>query len=329
MRGAGSSRFTGFGHAVPTRCMPNDELEALLGLDAGWIERRTGIRQRYWATEGETLSGLAARAGDAALRSSGIDRQDVGLVLLATSTPDHLLPPSAPLVAHRLGLTRAGGIDLAGACAGFLYALTFADAHIRAHGRPVLVIAANILSRRINMKEPASAVLFADAAGAAVLSPAGDAGRGLIGLNLGTDGSAYDLIGVPAGGSARPFGPGLDAEEVLMAMRDGRAVYEKAVRMMVEAGRAALADAGLSAGAVTRFVPHQANARIFDTVADQLQLRPHSIERSIADYGNSSAATIPLTLSIAHREGRINEGDTVLMTAAGAGMTGGALVWRV
>lgn len=329
MRGAVSSRFAGFGHAVPARCVSNHELEAQLRLESGWIERRTGIRQRYWATEGETLTDLAARAGDAALRSGGIDRQDIGLVLLATSTPDHLLPPSAPLVAHRLGLARAGGVDLAGACAGFLYALTLADSYIRAHGRPVLVIAANILSRRINMQERASAVLFGDAAGAAVLSPAGDASRGLIGADLRADGSAYDLIGIPAGGSVRPFMPGIDAEDVLMAMRDGRAVYEKAVRMMVEAGRAALADSRLSADAVTRFVPHQANARIFDTVADQLKLCPTGIERSIADYGNSSAATIPLTLSVADQERRINEGDTVLMTAAGAGMTGGALVWRV
>ncbi len=320
--------MAGFGHAVPGRRVENREIEQSLGLEPGWIERRTGIRCRHWASEGETLSGLAVEAGRMAIDQSGTAPEEIGLVLLATSTPDHLLPPSAPLVAHRLGLAGAGGIDLAGACAGFLYALTLADGFVRAQGKSVLVIAANILSRRINPAERASAVLFADAAGAVVLSPDGDGGRGLVGADLRSDGSAYDLITIPAGGSSQPFGPGIDPTNALMTMRDGRAVYEKAVRMMVEAGRAALAEAELAADAVTRFVPHQANARIFDTVADQLHLGRGITERSIAGYGNSSAATIPLTLSLAHRAGRIAEDDVLLMTAAGAGMTGGAVVWR-
>jgi 3-oxoacyl-[acyl-carrier-protein] synthase-3 len=314
---------------VPARRVENAEIEAELGLETGWIERRTGIRARYWASDGETLSGLAVAAGERALASSGLGREEIGLVLLATSTPDHLLPPSAPLVAHRLGLERAGGIDLAGACAGFLYALTLADGFVRSQGKSVLVIAANILSRRINRRERASAVLFADAAGAVVLSPSGDTASGLVGADLRSDGGAYDLITIPAGGSARPFDPALGAADVLMTMRDGRAVYEKAVRMMSDAGKAALADAGTNAEAVTSFVPHQANARIFDAVAGQLHLAPSTIERSIAGFGNSSAATIPLTLSLAHAEGRIGKDDVILMTAAGAGMTGGAVLWKM
>lgn len=329
VRGAVASRLAGYGHAVPARRVANAEIERSLGLEPGWIERRTGIRNRHWASEGETLSGLAAEAGRLALEDAGIAPEEIGLVLLATSTPDHLLPPSAPLVAHRLGLHKAGGIDLAGACAGFLYALTLADGFVRAQGRSVLLIAANILSRRINPAERASAVLFADAAGAVVVSPGGDAARGLLGADLRSDGSAYDLITVPAGGSLQPFAPGMDPAAALMTMRDGRAVYEKAVRMMVEAGRAALAGAGIAAASVTRFVPHQANARIFDTVADQLRLDRTITERSVEEYGNASAATIPLTLSLARGAGRIRSGDIVLMTAAGAGMTGGAVVWRL
>nr|WP_316654188.1 beta-ketoacyl-ACP synthase III [uncultured Gellertiella sp.] len=329
MRGAPASRLAGFGHAVPERRVPNAEIEASLGLETGWIERRTGIRARHWAADGDTLSDLAARAGEMALAASGIPRENIGLVLLATSTPDHLLPPSAPLVAHKLGLRSAGGVDLAGACAGFLYALTLADGHVRSQGKPVLVIAANILSRRINPQERASAVLFADAAGAVVVAPSGEAGTGLLGADLAADGGGYDLISIPAGGSSQPFHPGLAADQVLMTMRDGRAVYEKAVRMMVDCARRALADAGLAAGSVTRFIPHQANARIFDTVADQLGLDRNTIERSVTSYGNSSAATIPLTLSLADAGNRIRPGDTLLMTAAGAGMTGGAVVWRM
>lgn len=329
MRGAPSSLFAGFGHAVPDRRVLNAEIETSLGLEEGWIFRRTGIRARHWAEDGETLSNIAADAGKMALRNSNVAEADIGLLLLATSTPDHLLPPSAPLVAHRLGLKQAGGIDLAGACAGFLYALVLADGYVRTQGKPALVIAANILSRRINPAERASAVLFADAAGAVLLTPATDGLRGLLGADLKAEGSGYDLIAIPAGGSAKPFQPDMDAAEVLMTMRDGRAVYEKAVRMMTECARRAMLEAGIENNAISRFIPHQANTRIFDAVADQLGISHTLIERSVAEYGNSSAATIPLTLSLAHESGRIAAGDTLLMTAAGAGMTGGAAVWRV
>ncbi len=143
-----SSRLVGFGHAVPARRVDNAEIEAKLGLEPGWIEGRTGIRARRWVEEGDTLSGLAAKAGEAALDEAGISRDGIALTLLATSTPDHLLPPSAPLLAHRLGLANSGAIDLAGACSGFLYALTLADGFVRTREKPVLVVAANILSRR-------------------------------------------------------------------------------------------------------------------------------------------------------------------------------------
>ncbi len=192
------SRIAGLGHYVPARTVLNAEIEAGLGLEAGWIEARTGIRARRWAEPGETLSGIAEKAGEMALNMAGIDRASVGLMLLATSTPDHLLPPSAPLVAHRLGLSRSGAVDLAGACAGFIYALTFADAFVRAHDKPALVVAANILSRRINPSERASAILFADAAGAVLLVPSGQAGDGILGASLAADGSGYGLIHRPA-----------------------------------------------------------------------------------------------------------------------------------
>ncbi|NRP70008.1 Acetoacetyl CoA synthase NphT7 [Ensifer psoraleae] len=221
MSSARSSRLAGFGHSVPARRVENAEIETRLGLEPGWIERRTGIRARRWVEDGDTLSALAAKAGEAALQDSGVSRGDVALTLLATSTPDHLLPPSAPLLAHRLGLAKSGAIDLAGACSGFLYALTLADGFVRAQGKPVLVVAANILSRRINPAERASAVLFADAAGAVVVAPCDDQDKGLLGVDLASDGSGYDLITIPAGGSSRPFASGMAAEDVLMTMRDG------------------------------------------------------------------------------------------------------------
>lgn len=326
VRAARSSRLAGFGHSVPARRVENAEIEERLGLEPGWIERRTGIRTRHWAEPGDTLSGLAARAGAAAIESAGIARDDIALTLLATSTPDHLLPPSAPLLAHRLGLAGSGAIDLAGACSGFLYALTLADGFVRAQGRPVLVVAANILSRRINPAERASAVLFADAAGAVVLVPSQDSETGLLGVDLASDGSRYDLISIPAGGSNRPFAADVVADECLMTMRDGREMFTQAVGMMSLCAKRALENAGLSAADVHRFVPHQANARIFDAVCDNLDIDPEKTVRSIVAYGNSSAATIPLSLSLAHQVTPFAAGERLLLTAAGAGLTGGACV---
>ncbi|CCE96866.1 3-oxoacyl-[acyl-carrier-protein(ACP)] synthase III [Sinorhizobium fredii HH103] len=321
-----SSRLAGFGHSVPARRVDNAEIETQLGLEPGWIERRTGIRARRWVEAGDTLSGLAAKAGEAALEDAGISRRDIALTLLATSTPDHLLPPSAPLLAHRLGLANSGAIDLAGACSGFLYALTLADGFVRAQAKPVLVVAANILSRRINPAERASAVLFADAAGAVVVAPSNHPDKGLIGVDLASDGSGYDLITIPAGGSNRPFVSGMAAEDVLMTMRDGREVFVRAVEMMSTCATRALAAAGLGPAEVSRFVPHQANVRIFDAVCGNLDIDPSKTVRTIEEYGNSSAATIPLSLSLAHRAKPFASGEKLLLTAAGAGLTGGAVV---
>ncbi|RYC09837.1 beta-ketoacyl-ACP synthase III [Ciceribacter ferrooxidans] len=324
-----SSRMAGFGHSAPERVVENCEIEQRLGLESGWIERRTGIRRRRWAEPQDSLTTLAARAAQDALSNADVDRQDIGLTLLATSTPDHLLPPSAPLLAHRLGLTRCGAVDLAGACTGFLQALALADSHVVRHGRPVLVVAANILSRRVNPDERASAVLFADAAGAVVLAPSEDSDCGLLSLDLASDGSQYDLIGIPAGGSSLPFRPGLPDDQCRMSIRDGKAVFASAVRMMSETAMRALADADLQSSAVTRFVPHQANARMTDALCEKLSIGKERAVETIADFGNSSAATIPLSLSISHKERALCCGDILLLSAAGAGMTGGSLVWRV
>ncbi|MEI9411560.1 MULTISPECIES: beta-ketoacyl-ACP synthase III [unclassified Mesorhizobium] len=320
------TRIVGLGHHVPARKVNNAEIEASLGLEPGWIERRTGIRSRFWAEPQDTLSGLATKAGDKALEAAGVDRKEIGLLLLATSTPDHLLPPSAPLVAHMLGLEHAGAVDLAGACAGFIYAMTFADGFVGLNKKPAIVIAANILSRRINPTERASAVLFADAAGAVVLAPSRDPGHGILGSSLASDGSAYGLIQIPAGGSNRPFSDEIDVAETRMTVANGREVFIKAVEMISRCSRQALGAAGLSSADVARFVPHQANARICDAVGKSLGIEDSRIVKTITDHGNSSAATIPLSLSIAHGANRIHPGEKLLLAAAGAGFAGGALV---
>ena len=321
-----ASRIIGLGHYAPERRVPNVELEDRLKLEHGWIERRTGISERRYVADGEALSDMAAKAAEMALGEAGVERNRVALLLLATSTPDHPLPPSAPLLTHRLGLANAGGIDMAGACAGFLYALTLADAFVRAQGAPTLVVAANVLSRRINFADRASSVLFSDAAGAVLLAPSDGAGTGVLGAKLATEGSGYDLIKIAAGGSRRPYAPELLPEEMLMAISDGRAVFAKAVSLMVRTSREALDQAGLGVEDIDVFVPHQANARMMAAVAHQLGMPEAKMISTVAGYANSSAATIPFSLSFAARS-RLKPGTKILMCAAGAGLTGGAVVY--
>lgn len=321
------AEIIGLGHYAPERVVANGEIEARLGLEPGWIERRTGIAERRFAAEGEALSDIAVAAGYMALSRSGITPGDIALTILATSTPDHLLPPTGPLVAHRLGLAGSGAIDMAGACAGFIYALTFADAFVKTQGRPVLVIAANILSRRINPAERASAVLFADAAGAVVLAPTSRAAAGLQGCDLAAQGSSYDLIKIPAGGSRAPFSPTLAPNDVLMSISDGKAVFTRAVALMVESARKALAAAHCRAGDIAHLVPHQANTRIIEATRSKLGICEAKTLSTVARYANSSAATIPFTLSLLAGEREYKPGDRLLFTAAGAGLTGGAIVW--
>ncbi len=317
------------GHYVPERRVTNVELEDRLGLEAGWIKRRTGILERRTATDDEAVSDLAVAAGEVALAKLGFDRSRISMLILATSTPDHLLPPTAPLVAHQLGLTGAGAIDMAGACAGFLYALNFADTQVRKSGNPVMVIAANILSRRTNPLDRSSVILFGDGAGAVVVAPTENAKRGVQGAAFASDGSQYDLIKIPAGGSRTPFAATMEDEAALMQIADGKAVFSRAVAMMVASCREAMADAGVTSADIGLFVPHQANLRIMRAVQERLEIADDKVVATIADYGNSSAATIPLTLSATDAVAQLQPGAHILMTAAGAGLTGGAVVYRL
>ena len=326
MTGVQSSRIAGFGHYVPDRRVENAEIEARFGLESGWIERRTGIRARRWAAPEEALTDLAVKAGEMALEEAGIARDDVALTLLATSTPDHLLPPSASLLAHQLNLSNSGAIDLAGACSGFLYALTLGDGFVRTQGKPVLIVAANILSRRINPEERGSAILFADSAGAVLLVPSSSSKTGILGVDLASDGSHYGLISIPAGGSRKPFTAGMDPKELLMTMSHGKSVFSQAVRMMTRCSIRAMEQAGLTPANIDRFVPHQANVRLFEAVCKNIGLASSKTVRTIEEFGNSSAATIPLSLSLANRDRPFVSGERLLLSAAGAGLAGGSIV---
>lgn len=317
------------GHYTPKRCITNLELETQLGLEPGFILRRTGIRERRYAAPEETLSGMAMLAGEMSLSRTGLDKAQIGLLLLATSTPDHLLPPSAPLVAHKLGLSNAGAFDLAGACCGFLYALVLADAYVRAQQKHVLIIAANILSRRINSKEKASVILFSDAAGAVLLGPDKRRTSGIRASELISDGAHYNLITVAAGGSSYPFNRYTQIDETFIHIEDGRQVFSRTVRLMTSTTQKALKSLGLKPSDIRYCIPHQANARIVKAVQENVGLHDSQILNSIGTFGNSSAATIPLTLSLHADTAKLSPGDKLLFCAAGAGLTAGAVIYEV
>ncbi|MEX0991425.1 MAG: beta-ketoacyl-ACP synthase 3 [Actinomycetota bacterium] len=321
--------ITGIGSALPDHRVASAEIEDRIGLAPGWIERRTGIVERPIAEEGEATSDLAVRAGERALADAGIDPGTISLLLLATSTPDHLLPPTAPSIAHRLGCFGAGAIDLAGACSGFLYALVLGESFGRTAPGPVLVIAANVLSRRTDPLDRATASVFADGAGAVVLDAAtGD--RGLQGFFLGADGSLADAIRVPAGGSRRPItADAIERGEHLMRMERGPALFHAAARAMAEAGTEALKSAGWTTQTVDRWVPHQAGRRLVAESGRLLGIDEARTVDLVARHGNSSAATIPIALAAARNAGTINRGDAVLLTSVGAGLVsaGVALRW--
>jgi 3-oxoacyl-[acyl-carrier-protein] synthase-3 len=307
--------------AVPEQSTSCEEIETRLGLEAGWIERRTGILRRPTASPDEATSDLAVRAAQKALQTSGIAAQDLGLILLATSTPDHLLPPTAPLVAHRLGV-RTGAIDLAGACSGFLYALVLGGVWADSVQQPVLVIGANVLTRRVNPSDAATVALFSDGAGAVVIAPAQP--TALLGSCLSSDGSAYEAIGIPGGGSRAPLtAESVSEGENLMTMRRGAVLFKHAVHGMADAGLEALKRAELCAADITWWIPHQANVRILQDTGTLLGIPPERTVSVVSRYGNSSAATIPIAMT----ECPLKRGDKILLTAAGAGLiTAGAVI---
>lgn len=303
-------KTAGVGFAVPSTATPNSVIEDRLGLEPGWIERRTGILSRPIAPASQATSDLAIEAGREALRISGVPPSDIGLLLLATSTPDHLLPPTAPLVAQRLQLNNAGAIDVTGACSGFLYALVMGNASGVLMRRPVLIIGANILSRRLDDRDPGTIALFGDGAGAVVLVPA--AQPHLMGSHLGADGSFYEAISIPAGGTREPLTvEALLERQNLMRMQDGRIVFKKAVKMMAEAGRRALDHAGLTVADIAWWIPHQANLRIIQECGKALGIPLCRTIIVIDHYANSSAATIPIALAEAAGSGRIDRKSVV------------------
>ncbi len=300
--------------AVPERVVENEEIAGPLGIDSDWIASRTGVHRRRRA-EAESLVELSALASSRALELAETDPGEVDLVLVATFTPDELVPHAAPQVARRVGAFGAAAMDVGAACTGFLSCLSLAASQLEAkRSRAALVVGADLLSRVTDFGDRRTAGLFGDGAGAAVLTPAGPGALGP--LVLRSDGSGAGLI--RAGN-----------EERLLRM-DGRAVFRAAVAAMSEATREVVSDAGLALEEIDLFVYHQANSRILSAVGERLGLPGERVVDCVADYGNTSAASIPIALASAAADGRLSRGARVLCSAFGSGLTWGAgiLEWE-
>jgi 3-oxoacyl-[acyl-carrier-protein] synthase-3 len=307
-----TATITGLGHWVPTEVVPNSAIAGRIGVDDAWIVKRTGVHTRRRAAPTDRLSDMATWAARRALADSGIEALDLDLVLVATMSQDEITPNTAPLVAHALGAERAGAMDIGAACSGFLAALRMAAGQIET-GRAdrVLVIGAEALTRLIDYDDPKTAHLFGDGAGAVVLSAGGPGVMGEIGpIMLAADGSLGDAIVCD-----------YDARVIKM---DGHSTYQTAVKRLSEATVAAVARAGLELDDVDLFVYHQANGRIIRAVGERLDLEPAKVADYVANMANTSAASIPLTLSLLREDSRLRPGHKVLVAAIGAGFTWGA-----
>jgi 3-oxoacyl-[acyl-carrier-protein] synthase-3 len=318
------ARIRGVGHYLPERVVENAAFEESLATSDEWIRERSGIERRHFAAEGQTTSDLAVRAGQAALADAGLGAGDIDAVIVATSTPDLTFPSVATMVQAGLGMTRGFAYDVQAVCAGFVFALANADALIRAGlAERVVVIGAETFSRLMDWSDRGTCVLFGDGAGAVVLEAAEGVGtpddRGILAVDLNSDGRYRDLLYVDGGVSTGSVGH---------LRMQGREVFRHAVEKLAATAQAALGKAGLHEGAVDWVVPHQANLRIIQATAARLQVPMERVVVTVQDHGNTSAASIPLALSVAHGRGQIRPGQLVVLEAIGGGLAWGAVVLR-
>jgi len=311
---------------LPEARLTNADLERLVDTSDEWIRSRTGIAERRIAAPGDATSDLAARAGAIALERSGVEPSDVDLLIVATSTPDMVFPSTACLAQAKIGLT-CPAFDLNAACTGFIYAIEMATAMIESgRARTIMVIGADVLSSIVDYTDRSTCILFGDGAGAVVLQASEE--PGVLSVHLGADGTGADLLYVPAGGSAAPVTPeNLAAGDTYLKM-NGNEVFKFAVRAIPGVTKQALADSGLTTDDVDWLVPHQANQRITDTVAQRLGIAHERVVCRIEDIGNTSAASIPIALDSLYRDGHLRAGDILALVGFGAGLTYGAAIVR-
>ncbi|WP_296570936.1 beta-ketoacyl-ACP synthase III [Phreatobacter sp.] len=315
----------GVGSYLPARVMTNAELSTLVDTSDEWIVQRSGIRERHIAADGETTSDLGLAAASAALAAAGLDAQDIDLIILATSTPDRTFPASATTIQDRLGIRHGVAFDLQAVCSGFVFALSTADKFLRSGShRRALVIGAETFSRILDWTDRTTCVLFGDGAGAVVLEaqeqPDGLAGRGVLTTHLRSDGRHTTKLYVDGGPSL--------TQTVGHLRMEGREVFKHAVGMITDVMNDAYAATGTTSADLDWFVPHQANKRIIDASAEKLKIAPEKVVITVDRHGNTSAASIPLALDVAVRDGRIQPGHLVMLEAMGGGFTWGSALIR-
>ena len=320
--------FAGWGFAVPERRVTNADFEARLDTSDAWITERTGIKERRWAGEDESTASLATEAGAAAIKHAGLTPADIDLLIVATCSSETTIPHTGSWVSANLGL-QCGSFDLNAACAGFVYATVVADALMATQGfQNVLVIGAETLSRFTDPDDRGTAILFGDGAAAAVLQPGTAGGPGLIASDLGCDGTAANILYIPAGGSKSPASDATVENREHYLQMNGKEVFRRAVRVVIESAEATLEKAGVTAADVDWFVPHQANVRIIEAACQRLDIPMERTVVNLDRYGNTSAASIPIALAEAVEDGRINDGDLILVAGFGAGMTWASALLR-
>jgi 3-oxoacyl-[acyl-carrier-protein] synthase-3 len=318
----------GIGSYVPERVLTNADLERMVDTSDEWIVTRTGISERRIAEDGMAASDLALPAARQALEMAGVAPRDLDLIVVATVSPDMPFPATAGLVQDRLGANRAAAFDISAGCSGFIYAMAMGSQPV-ATGlyQRTLIIGAEALSKITDWNDRRTCVLLGDGAGAAVLAPT-ENGSGILSCYLRTDGSGWDALHIPAGGTRRPATEATVRDHLHYIHMNGQEVFKFAVRVMEEAISIGLKQAGITLDQVKLIVPHQANIRIIDAAAKRLNLPMDRFVCNVDRYGNTSAASIPIALDEAHREGRLQRGDYVVLVAFGAGLTWGSIVLR-
>jgi 3-oxoacyl-[acyl-carrier-protein] synthase III len=314
----------GIGHYLPERIVPNSEFEAKLDTSDEWIKARSGIERRHFAAEGQTTSDLATRAALAALADAGMQANDLDAIILATSTADLTFPAAATMVQANLGMTRGFAFDVQAVCAGFVFALANANGMILSgQAKRVMVIGAETFSRLMDWEDRSTSVLFGDGAGALILEAQEGIGdntdRGILSSDLNSDGRHRELLYVDGGVSTNTTG---------FLRMQGREVFRHAVEKLAQTAHAALDKVGLTGGDVAWIVPHQANLRIITATAQRMQVPMERVVVTVQDHGNTSAASIPLALSVGRDRGQIKQGDLIVTEAIGGGLAWGAVVLR-
>jgi 3-oxoacyl-[acyl-carrier-protein] synthase III len=315
------SRITGTGSYLPAKILTNKDLEAIVETSDEWIVARTGIRERHIAAEGEFTSDLALQASRRALEAAGRTAEDVDLVIIGTSTPDMVFPSSACILQKKLGVKRGAAFDVQAVCTGFVYALATADLYLRSGAfRCALVVGAEVFSRILDWKDRGTCVLFGDGAGAVVLEAADT--PGILSSHLRADGSYVDILNTPG----HVCSGAIQGDPTLKM--DGGAVFKLAVRVLEESAREALAANGMEVADIDAYIPHQANVRIISHVGRKLGVPDSKCIVTVGHHANTSAASVPLALDVAVRDGRVRSGHHVLLQGVGGGFTWGSILLR-